>query len=176
MTHATPYDVFVDIFLYVIDWCILIELMDRMYGKIARNRRLAVLTSFQRHFFHAAIFPICHCCLYKQLFSCPLKLSYAGILSKKHTQKTAVFLMPAQSDLFLSVHAERYHQYAALPVSLGHDLSDYISSGIMGNFISLPPPVQLGAGRHPPLPLGNFIFDSPVHVDCHAHSSDISQL
>ena len=46
MTHATPYDVFVDIFLYVIDWCILIELMDRMYGKIARNRRLAVLTSF----------------------------------------------------------------------------------------------------------------------------------
>lgn len=46
MTYATAYDVFIDIFLYVINWCILIELMDRIYGKIERNRKAILTASF----------------------------------------------------------------------------------------------------------------------------------
>lgn len=42
MIYATAYDLLVNIFLCVIDMCILMELMNRMYGPIIRYRKTAV--------------------------------------------------------------------------------------------------------------------------------------
>lgn len=41
MIFTTRYDIFLNFFLCVIDMCILLEFMNRMYGQILKNRKAA---------------------------------------------------------------------------------------------------------------------------------------
>lgn len=46
MISSTAYDLFIDIFLYIIDWCILIKLMNLMYGSIPKRHHVVIAVSF----------------------------------------------------------------------------------------------------------------------------------